>query len=315
MSKQRAHRYFLYLVLEGFRRFFLIIPRRIGFALGTGIAVFIYWILAEERAKTILNLKEVFGSEKTEPELFRMGQEVFIHLAKSGIDIFRFPLLNRERVDRLVSVDPENIARLDRALERRNGAIVLTGHLGNWELLASYFRFLGYPGVLVGRRIYYEPYNRVLISLRKSALVSTIYRDESLRKVLTELKENHIVGISADQDIDSLEGIFVSFFGQPAWTPIGPAKMALASDSPIVPAFMIHEGNGYRLFVEEPIWPIEEGSRDERLRQMTETWSRVVERYIHQYPNQWVWMHNRWKTRPRPESETKRAEPLEKVVS
>jgi KDO2-lipid IV(A) lauroyltransferase len=315
LSKQRAYRYFLYLALEGFRRFILIVPRRIGFALGTGIAIITYWILPKERAKTVQNLKKAFGSEKTEQELFRIGQEVFIHLVKSGIDIFRFPLLSRKRIEHLVSTDRENIVRLDRALERGNGAIVLTGHFGNWELLASYFRFLGYPGVLVGRRIYYEPYNRVLVSLRKSALVTTIYRDESPRKILTELKENHIVGISADQDIDSLEGLFVPFFGEPAWTPIGPAKMALASGTPIVPAFMLHEGSGYRLFVEEPIWPTQEGSKEERLRRMTEAWSQVVERYIRQYPNQWVWMHNRWKTKPKLETEIKNTEVLERAIS
>ena len=317
MSKQRAHRFFLYLALEGFRHFILILPRRVGFALATGIGTFTYWILAKERAKTVRSLKEAFGNEKTDRECLRIGREAFVHLAKSGIDIFRFPLLNRKRVERLVSVEQESLNRLNAALKRGNGAIVLTGHLGNWELLASYFRFLGYPGILVGRRIYYEPYDRVLVSLRKSALVSTIYRDESPRKVLAELKANHIVGLSADQDIDSVEGIFVPFFGKLAWTPVGPAKMALASGAPIVPAFMVHDddGGGYRLFVEEPIWPVEEGSREEAAKRMTEAWSQVVERYIRHYPNQWVWMHNRWKTKRELKTEMKNSEPLEQVAS
>jgi KDO2-lipid IV(A) lauroyltransferase len=314
MSKQRAHRSLLYLLLEGFRRFILILPRRIAFWLAAGIASLTYWILAKERAKTIWHLKEAFGSGKTDREFDQIGREVFIHLAQSAIDVFRFPLLNRKRMERLVSTTQEDIARLDRALERGKGAIVLTGHLGNWELLASYFRFLGYPGVLVGRRIYYEPFNQVLVSLRKSALVSTIYRDEPPRKVLAELKQNHVVGLSADQDIDSLEGIFISFFRKPSWTPLGPAKLALASGAPIVPAFMIHEGLGYRLYVEEPIWPSRESGREEAIKMMTEAWSQMVEHYVRQFPNQWVWMHNRWKTRPELKTKIENLENLEKLV-
>ena len=290
----------------------LIFPRRFNYAIATGLGNSAYRLLPKERAKMENHLKVAFGEEKKPGEYSEINRRSLVNLSKSAMDVLCFPKLNRERMTRLVHLEG-GTGKLDNALACGKGAIVLTGHLGNWELLASYFRFLGYPGCLVGRRIYYEPYDRVLVTLRKSALVSTVYRDESPRKVLAELKANHTVGMSADQDIDSLEGIFIPFFGKPAWTPTGPAKMALASGAAIVPAFMIHDRDDYQLFIEDPIWPIEREPKEEAIRLMTEAWSHAVERFVRRYPDQWVWMHDRWKTKAEPTSEPKKVSEFQKV--
>ena len=314
MSKTRKRRFFLYLGLEVLRRIVLVLPRWVNLAVARALGFSAFWVLSKERAKTIRHLKEAFGDEKSDGDLQKIGQGVFVHLAQSAIDVLCFPRLNRKRIERLVYLE-SGTERLDKALARGNGVIALTGHIGNWELLASYFRFLGYPGRLVGRRIYYERFDQVLVSLRKSALVSTIYRDESPRQVLAELRANHVVGMSADQDIDSIEGLFVPFFGKLTWTPTGPAKIALASGAAIVPAFMLHDQNRYRLFIEEPIWPVEDVSKEEGVRMMTEAWSRVVEGYIRHYPNQWVWMHRRWKTQTVSDAKPEAVSPLQGVTS
>ena len=350
MAKKKWYRFLLYLALEGLRHVVLILPRRIHQALAHGIGFTTYWVLPRERSEVFKHLREAFGEEESEARYRKIGQDAFINLMKSAMDVFCFPKLNRERIERLVRCEG-GTSKLDQALEQGKGAIVLTGHIGNWELLAAYFRLLGYPGCLVGRRIYYEPFDQVLVTLRRSALVSTIYRDESPRQVLEELKQNHTVGISADQDIDSVEGIFVPFFGRPAWTPIGPAKISLASGAPIVPAFMIHEKSGYRLFIEDPIWPMtsppacppptgggvsfemqeraerfetrscqtgggmKHTSKDETVRYITEAWSKVVERYVREYPDQWVWMHNRWKTKDESQVQSRGSAYLEEVRS
>ncbi len=296
MAKNKPYRFLIYLLLEFIRTVVSFLPRRVNYAIAHGLGFSIFWLLGKERAKTIEHLRQAFGEEKTEKEYIQIAQNVFINVTKTAMDLLYFPRLNRSKIEKMV-FNEAGTEKLDRALERGNGVIALTGHLGNWELLASYFRFLGYPGSLMGRRIYYDKFNEVLINLRKSGLVSTIYRDESPRKVLASLKANHVIGISADQDIDSLEGVFVLFFGKPAWTPTGPAKLAITSGAAIVPAFMIHEGDQYRLYLEDPIWPDENLDKEESTKQLTETWSRVVERYIRRFPDQWVWMHNRWKTK------------------
>ncbi|MBI4395254.1 MAG: lysophospholipid acyltransferase family protein [Candidatus Omnitrophica bacterium] len=314
MAKYKPYRFLLYLGLEFLRHLVLVLPRRVNHALAASIGFSAYWVLPKERAKTLRHLKEAFGEEKSKDEFLKIGQGAFVHLAKSAIDVLSFPKLNRKRIEKLVRLEGGTTERLDRALARGKGVIALTGHLGNWELLASYFRFLGYPGCLVGRKIYYGPFDEVLVTLRRSALVTTVYRDESPRQILTELRQNHVVGMSADQDIDSLEGTFVLFFGKPSWTPIGPAKIALASGAAIVPAFMIHEGDHYRLFIEEPIVPMDCDSKEEAIKLMTEAWSQVVERYIRLFPNQWVWMHNRWKTKVEFKSGLMQPRSLEEVA-
>ena len=340
MAKKKWYRFLLYLGLECLRHIVLILPRGAHQALGHAVGFSAYWILPRERSKVLKHLREAFGDETGEIKYWKIGQSAFINLVKSMMDVLWFPRLNRSRIERLVYCE-EGTAKLDQALKQGKGAIVLTGHLGNWELLASYFRFLGYPGRLVGRKIYYEFFDQILVTLRKSALVSTIYRDESPRQILEELKQNHTIGMSADQDIDSIEGVFVPFFGKPAWTPTGPAKISLASGAPIVLAFMVHDRGRYRLLIEDPIWPMipplafglkdrlpseelpstekagggmKHLSKDEAVQSMTEVWSKVVERYVRRYPDQWAWMHNRWKTKNRSEIKSKEPVYFERAV-
>ncbi len=288
----------LYLLLELGRRILVIVPRRICFTVARFIGRFAYQILPKERAKILRHLEEAFGTEKKQSELQEIGKHVFVHLAESAVDVFRFPTLNRKRLDEWVLAE-DCREKMDQVLRQGKGAIGLASHMGNWELIGAFFTLSGYPGKVVGRRIYYEPFNQVLVKLRRSALVETIYRDESAREVLAVLKGNGILGILADQDIESLEGIFVPFFGKLAKTPTAPAKISMASGAPIVPMFMLHEGGRYRLHLEEPIWPERKGAtKEEMVRLLTERWSQVVEKYVRRYPDQWVWMHNRWKTRP-----------------
>lgn len=299
MAKKRPYRFVLYLWLELIRRIVLVLPRPVCYLLAAGIGKLVYGILSSERERTTRNLKFAFKNEKSDTEIRSIASRTFVHLAHSAVDVFRFPELNHERLTRLVHCEEDAFAKLNRALARGKGFIGLSAHIGNWELAAAYVFLSGYSGKVVGRRIYYEPFNRVLVSLRRSASTETIYRDEASREILYELKQNHVVGIVPDQDMAGLDGIFVPFFGKEAWTPTAPARLALASEAAVVPMFMIHEGTGYRFFVEDPILPVRLGSKDESVRAITEAWSAVVEQYIRRYPDQWVWMHDRWKTRPK----------------
>ncbi|MBI4368269.1 MAG: lysophospholipid acyltransferase family protein [Candidatus Omnitrophica bacterium] len=313
MAKKKPYRIFLYFGLVLIQRIAAILPREVNYAIATALGTSAYKLLRKERAKTMRHLREAFGPDQSEEAINRIGRGAFVNLSKTAIDVLAFPRFGRKRFERLVHLEGST-EKLDRVLARKKGVIMLTGHLGSWELLAAYFRFLGYPGCLVGRRIYYDRFDRLLVSLRESVSVSTVYRDESPRKILSRLRQNHVVGMSADQDIDSLEGTFVPFFGKPAWTPIGPAKIALASGAPIMPSFMIHEGKSYRLWMEDPIWPIENVSKAEAIQKMTVMWSEVVERYVRRYPDQWVWMHNRWKTRTNDSVRPQEMLPLQEVA-
>jgi KDO2-lipid IV(A) lauroyltransferase len=182
-------------------------------------------------------------------------------------------------------------------MAKGKGVIIVTGHFGNWEIMPITLKIKGYPGAVVGRRIYFEKYDRYLNSLRAYHGVNIIYRDESPRKILKIIRSGGIVGIVADQDVDSVEGVFVDFLGREAYTPAGPAALAKVTGAALIPAFMIRQGSKHRLIFDRPIELVDTGDKDKDLITNTQAWSDVVASYIRKYPDQWVWMHRRWKTK------------------
>jgi len=298
--KNRPRRYLLYLLLRGAMALIRVMPRSwaLGFARAAGRVAF--YLVGRQRKKVLEHLRFAWKGEKSEAELKEIGRKVFENLALTAVDTIRFPSLNKNNLREWVIYDDEFL-RIKRILDEGQGALLLGSHIGNWELSAAAFGLMGYMGggAVVGRRIYYEKYNQIITGLRESVGIRTIYRDESPKEMLRILKNNRILGMLADQDVGSVDGVFVDFLGHPAYTPTAPVKLAMAAETVIVPAFMIREGNRYRLILEEPIMPkTVKGSREETVREFTQQWSRVVEKYIRRYPEQWVWMHNRWKTSP-----------------
>lgn len=275
-----------------------LLPRRLALAIGAQAGSFVYDLLASEREKVLAHLELAFGKDKTDPQIRSIARQVFVNCAKSGVDWILYPRFNRSNWDHWVYCG-DGLSKVDQVLARGKGLIMVTGHFGNWEILASTFTVRGYTGCVIGRRIYYEPYNRLIVKTRLSKGVRTLYRDESPKEILKALKANQIVGIVADQDVEAIESIFIPFFGELAYTPVGPAKLSLSTGAPIVPGFIVrNRDNSYQLIVEDPIIPDPEAPRTEEIERITRLWSASIENRVRQAPEQWVWMHRRWKTRP-----------------
>ena len=301
--KRKLYRYPLYLGLRLVQLTALWLPREAAMALARMIGRLAFWAARREREKTIAHLANAFENEKPPREILKLAEGVFIHYAQVAVDVLRFPRLGREEVDRLVEWDPASLSIFDQVLAEGKGAILLTAHLGNWELMGAFIMLHGLPGAVVARRIYYEKFNRLLVDLRSNVRLKTIYQDAPVKEFLKILNQNHILGILADQDVDRLDGIFVPFFGRPAYTLTSPVKFALATGAPLVPAFLVKKNGRYRLLVEEPIYVKMGINKEETIREYTERWSQVVEAKIREFPDQWAWMHRRWKTAERREAE------------
>lgn len=293
--KFKFRRYYLYYLGRVAIFFLSYLPPKIGLFISGKLGLLAYLILQKYRKITIGNLQLAFGSEKTEEELKRIAKTVFENLGKNAFEFIRSPRINSRNIDRLVEIENPEIARA--AFRKGRGIIIITAHIGNWELMAATLRLKGYPGVTVGRRIYFDKYDKFLNRLRKIQDVDVIYRDESPRRILKVLKENRIVGIVADQDVDSVEGVFVNFFGRRAYTPAGPAALARVSGATLIPTFIVRKNAHHKLVFEDPIELVDTGDKESDLTANTQKWSDVVESYIRRYPEQWVWMHRRWKTR------------------
>lgn len=297
MAKKKPYRFALYLVFRGLSAVIYVLPRSWALALVSGLAGLAFEIVSRQRNKALENLRFAYGQEKSPAEIKRIAKRVFENLAMTGVEMLQFPKLTEAKVAKIVDAS-EAQKVYDQLLAEGKGLISMTAHIGNWELLAGAFGVKGYRGGVLGRRIYYEPYNRWIVGLRAALKVPTVYRDDSSKEILKFLKRNEIVGLLPDQDMDSMKGIFVPFFGHSAYTTVAPARLSIASGAPMLPNFMIRtDREHYKVVVGEVIRPLEGLSRDEAISRMTLSWMKQFEKVIRQYPEQWAWMHNRWKTR------------------
>ena len=298
MAKKKPYRFWAYLAARLAAVILGWLPRGAAMALARFTGEAGYALVSRQREKTLRSLRTAFGAEKSEEEIRAIARGVFRNFAQTAVEILRFPRLTRRQIAELVDVG-NAVETYQKLLAEGKGLIAITAHIGNWELLAGTFGLMGFRGAVIARKIYYEPYNRWVVSLRESIRVPTIYRDGASREILKVLGRNEIIGILPDQDIDSLKGVFVEFFGRPAYTPAAPVRLALQFGTPILPNFLIRKPDGrYQVILGEVIRP-PKGDKSERvIQEYTAQWMRSFEKVIRDYPDQWAWMHDRWKTRP-----------------
>ena len=295
--KKKIYRYPLYLIARLVAALLYILPRRVLLFLARLLGRAAYHICIKDRKKAIRHLSLAFGNTKSESEIQALAGKVFENLAQTMMEVAQFPKLTLAKIESFVEIDAGYNAYCELLSEGR-GLIALTSHIGNWELLGGIFPLKGLKGKAIAKEIYYEPYNRWVKNLRASIKIQTIYRNQSSREILAWLAEGGIIGILADQDISDLKGVFINFFGLPAYTPVAPVTLSLASGAPILPIFLIREPHDrYHIELGAVIRPRIKTTRQEAIREYTQAWMDACENVIRKYPEQWGWTHNRWKTK------------------
>jgi len=233
-----------------------------------------------------------------EKEAKRIISEMFRHIRYNLTEFVTLPFARPKEI--IEAVDGEHYVRLVKSLTRPDcGVIVATGHIGFWELFGAYSS-LRFPTTVIAKRIYFPRYEREVAHLRRRFGMRVIYQDEGIKPIIKALKSGRTIGILVDQDIKSVAGVYVRFFGREAYTPSAPSALALATGAPIITAALIRVGHGrYRVEVEEVIFPPERPADKVAARlELTQKWTSALERIIRRHPEQWVWFHRRWKTRP-----------------
>ncbi len=194
---------------------------------------------------------------------------------------------------------PEAIEILREVIDRGRGVIIASPHFGNFELLAVYLCTYFHHGSTIVRRYSNEGLNAMVQARRTKLGLRIFYQDDPPREMLRWLKQGYPLGAVPDQDLDKNAGIFIDFFGRPAYTTTGPATIARLGGAPIVCSYLIRQPSGrYRVELDPPIEPPETGDRARDVEIMTRAWSDAFERRIRQHPEQWVWTHRRWRTTP-----------------
>ncbi len=230
----------------------------------------------------------------------RIVRGVFRNLSRMLAEFALFPRYTKENVSRVIAYDGfENYAA---AVARGRGVIYLTGHLGAWELGAFAQSVYGYPLHVVIRALDNPSLNELVNRYRAFGGNKVIEKRDFLRGILEALKNNQAVGILMDQNSSEAEGVFVDFFGIKACTSSGMAKIAMRTGAAVVPAFAFWEKDKYRLCFDRPLELISTGDAERDVAANTQLFTKVLEDYVRRYPDQWLWIHKRWKTRPPGES-------------
>ena len=203
-----------------------------------------------------------------------------------------------DRVEDLCELD--GAEHFSSALEGGRGVIFATAHCGNWELLSARLPIAGGPLTTAARQLDDPRLDRLVTTLRTKFGTQVILRGpEAGKRLVRALAENRVSALLVDQDIRGIPGVFVPFFGRPAWTPSGAAMLAIRRECPMVPGF-IHRlpTGGHRAEIHPPLPIPMGGSLEDRVEELTAAATSTIERQIRSHPEQWVWMHRRWRTQP-----------------
>ncbi len=262
------------------------LARRVGAALGR----LFFAIVPFERKKTLAQLALAFP-EQSVAWRRHLGAQVFAHLGRGGVEYFRFDRMSHADLNTWIESTP-GFERLQALIQAGKGAVVVTAHLGHWELLAAWCG-QHIPVAVVGRQLYDPRLDARLTAWRKGKGVEVFPRNTSVRPILRWLKDGKALGVLADQDTD-IESLYVDFFGQLVKTPSGPAVLAQAADAALITVFVRRLEDGrYRLTFEELVQVPARGQGAMDLWDCVQEYTRRTEAAIRLAPEQWVWNHTR----------------------
>lgn len=295
---KRFVRNFLLLLLKLLGFFTRLLPWRLGVHFGGLLGMLAFYLLKRERRRSHEGLQVAFGKEKSEQALNTIARKNFCNLGKGLIEILNLHTLKKEQLKKFVSLEGEEY--LKAATEAGKGVILITGHIGNWELMAAALSMRGYRLHVIAAPLYDPRIDELIIRLRADFKVETISRGSpsSSRKILSVLKSKEILGLLIDQDT-RVGGVFVNFFNKKAHTPAGAAQLALRSGAATMMCFVTRlPDDRHRITVEKPMLLYRSGDKEADIKNNTAMFTARIEEHIKQYPEQWVWMHRRWRTKP-----------------
>ena len=246
--------------------------------------------------------------ELSPSEVKRIINTMYRYQGVNGVEMIWYSTRGLETVDAAVEV--EGMEHFEAARERGKGVLALTGHVGNYELMPMATATKGYKISAVVKRIKNEAVNEVVEALRSHDGLTFLSTKNVYKDCLKALRRNEIVGMIIDQNMTREEGVFVDFFGEPACTTPGLAYMSAQSRAPVVPAFIYRKpGGGFVLRIHPLMEPPADRSPS-ATHEATQRYTQAVEDAVRAAPEQWIWMHRRWKTRP-----TEGAEGVERFKS
>lgn len=286
----------VWLILKGLG----VLPRALARSLAVGVTRILYALLPKLVKTAEVNLKIAF------PNLSNAQRNTIIrrmlrNLGWMAAEFARLPKYTKENIEQFVVLDGhENFLQGQR---RGKGVLILTGHIGAWELSSFAHALYGFPLHYMARPIENARIDALVNAYRCRVGNRPIFKNESARAMLKILKDAGTIGILADQNTMPEEAVFVDFFGKAASTTTGIARVALHTDAAVVPGYAVWDESlrKYRLRFEPPVELVRTGNAERDILENTQKFTKVLQEIIRKYPDQWVWVHGRWNMRPQGE--------------
>ena len=274
-----------------------LMPRPLARAFGIALGRVVYLFHVKLRRVGERNLQLAFP-EKSAQERTRILKGVFTSLGRQLAEVCLFPTYTRDNVSEVVVYD--GFGNFEQALQRGKGVLFLTAHLGGWELSAFAHSLYGHPLHVLMRSLdnpYMDQLTREYRTLHGNRMLD---KDENVRGLLAAMRGGETAGVLMDTNMTPPQGVFVKFFGIDACTASGVARIAMRTDATVVPGFTVWDSQlgKYRLLFDPALTLIRTGDEEADIVSNTQLFTSVIEGKIRQYPDQWLWVHRRWKTRP-----------------
>jgi Kdo2-lipid IVA lauroyltransferase/acyltransferase len=274
-----------------------LLPRGLARAVGAAIGAVAFHALGRLRRVGLRNLELAFP-ERTPREREAILRSEYRNLGLLLAEFCKMPDYTAATASRFIRY--EGLENYLQARERGNGVLVLTGHLGAWELSSFYHSLMGMPMGMVIRRLDNPLVDAFVNRIRCLRGNRVIHKDDFARGLIASMRAGETVGILMDTNMTPPQGVFVPFFGVQACTASGMARIAAKTGAAVVPGFLLWEQSErrYVLHFGEELQVVHTGDAEQDALTNTATFTAAIEGYVRQYPEQWLWMHRRWKTRP-----------------
>ncbi|CAN2045503.1 Kdo2-lipid IVA lauroyltransferase/acyltransferase [Candidatus Magnetomoraceae bacterium gMMP-1] len=282
-----------YRVIAVFFKILSLIPKKWGTLIGCFLGRILFVADKKHRKIAINNLS--FAFNKKESEVRELALKVFENLGKIIFELIWSLGLDKKRLFKHFRID--GLSNIQNAHKKGKGILILTAHFGNWELLTVGAAMTGYPGSLVFRPLDFKPLDQFIKEARARFGAKAIPKKRSFRAILRSLGRGEIAALLMDQNVSCREGVFVDFFGHRACTNKGLALLAMKTQAPVVPMFLVREKQGFVVKFLPEISLIKTGDKTKDVEENTQQYNNVIESIVCEYPDQWFWVHQRWKTK------------------
>lgn len=273
------------------------LPRGFLLAVGRGLGTLVWKVIGYRREIVLDNLRHAFGDERDESEIRELAHLFYRNLGMTLMEFLAFPRLKKADFLKLVTVD--GMEYLDQTADEGKGALLVSGHFGNWEMLGARIAAEGHKVSFIVKEQTNSRVDRIQNDIRHKAGIGTIRSGgASIREMVKALRSKELIGLVGDQDAGP-EGYFTEFLGRQASVFRGTAYFSWKFKIPIVTGFIFRQADGsHRVQADPPFSPDPEWDEETAVARLTEIHVQRLEAAIRKAPEQYFWLHRRWKTRP-----------------